>query len=71
LPERIQTNQNQLNSLQQKVIGLETKAENPKYVSRGQNKAFEAIKSIQQEDSQAKACLREASKRLYSVSSGP
>ena len=40
----------QLNSLQQKVIDLETKAENQKYVRRGQNKAFEDIKSIQQED---------------------
>ena len=32
-------------------FGSKTKAENQKYVRRGQNKAFEAIKSIQQEDS--------------------
>jgi hypothetical protein len=50
LEEKIQNLQNQLNSLQQKVIDLETKAENQKYVRRKQNKAFEAIKSIQQED---------------------
>jgi hypothetical protein len=45
--ERIQ---NQLNYLQQKVIDLETKIDNQKYVRRGQNKASENIKSIPQED---------------------
>lgn len=50
LQEKIQILQNQLNSLQQKVIYLETKVENSKYARRGQNKASEAIKSIQQED---------------------
>jgi predicted nucleic acid-binding Zn-ribbon protein len=48
LQEKIQILQNQLNSLQQKVINLETKVENPKYALKGQNKASEAIKSIQQ-----------------------
>jgi hypothetical protein len=48
LEEKIQ---NQLNCLQQKVIDLETKIENQKYVRRGQNKTSEDIKSIQQEDS--------------------
>ena len=55
LEEKIPILQNQLNSLQQKVIGLETKVENQKYVRRGQTKASEDIKSIQEEDSQAKA----------------
>jgi hypothetical protein len=59
LEEKIQILQNQLNSLQQKVIDLETKVENPKYARIEQNKASEAIKSIQQEDyitaTQAKA----------------
>ena len=50
LEEKIQILQNQLNSLQQKVIDLETKAENQKYVRRGQNKASEDIKGVQQED---------------------
>ena len=49
LEEKIQILQNQLNSLQQKVIDLETKAENQKYVRRGQNKASEDIKGVQQE----------------------
>ena len=50
LEEKIQILQNQLNYLQQKVIDLETKIENQKYVRRGQNKASENIKSIPQED---------------------
>jgi hypothetical protein len=54
LEEKIQILQNQLNSLQQKVIDLETKAENKKYVRREQTKAFGAIKSIPQEDSPIK-----------------
>ena len=49
--DKIEIFQNQLNSLQQKVIDLKIKIENQKYVRRGQNKAFEDIKSIQQEDS--------------------
>jgi hypothetical protein len=55
LQKKIQNLQNQLNSLQQKVIDLEPKVENPKYARRGQTKASEAVKSIQQEDSQTKA----------------
>ena len=50
LEEKIQNLQNQLNSLQQKVMDLEAKVDNQKYVRRGHNKAFEATKSIQQED---------------------
>jgi len=49
LEEKIQILQNQLNSLQQKVIDLETKVDNQKYIRRGQNKASEDIKGIQQE----------------------
>jgi hypothetical protein len=55
LEEKIQILQNQLNFVHQKVIDLETKIENPKYARRKQNKASEAIKSIPEEDSQAKA----------------
>ena len=51
--ERIQTNQNQILLLLQRVIDLEIKVE--EYARRRQNKASEAIKSIPQEDSQAKA----------------
>jgi hypothetical protein len=51
LQEKIQILQNQLNSLQQKIIDLETKIDNRKYIGRGQNKASEDIKGIQQEDS--------------------
>src|SRR6476620_11832035 len=50
LEEKIKILQNQLNSLQQKVIDLETKVDNQKYVYREQNKAFEAIKSIPHEN---------------------
>jgi hypothetical protein len=46
LQEKIQ---NQLNSLQQKIIDLETKIDNRKYIGRGQNKASENIKGIQQD----------------------
>ena len=47
LQEKIQILHNQVDSLQQKVIDLETKLENSKYPLRGQNKASETIKSIQ------------------------
>lgn len=50
LEEKIQILQNQLNSFQQKVIDLEAKVNNQEYVRRGQNKAFEATKSIRQEN---------------------
>ena len=49
LQEKIQIFQNQLNSLQQKVMDLEAKIDNQKYIRRGQNKASEDIKGIQQE----------------------
>ena len=49
LQEKIQILQNQLNSLQQKVMDLETKVENRKYARIGQNKASEDIKSIPQD----------------------
>lgn len=47
--------QSQLNSLQQRVINLETKIDNQEYICRGQNKASEDIKGIQQEDSATQA----------------
>lgn len=50
LEEKIQILQNQLNSLQQKVIDLETKIDNQEYIRRGQNKASEDIKNIPQDD---------------------
>ena len=50
LEEKIPILQNQLNSLQQKVIDLETKVDNQKYVYREQNKVSEAIKSIPHEN---------------------
>lgn len=50
LEEKIQILQNQLNTLQQKVMDLETKVKNQEYARTGQNKASEDIKSILQED---------------------
>ena len=54
LKEKILILRNQLNSLEQKVIGLEFKVEDPNYARIRQNKTSEAIKSIQQASLQIK-----------------
>jgi hypothetical protein len=48
LEDKIQIFQNQLDSLQQKVMHLEAKLDNPKYALRSQNKAPDDTKTIQQ-----------------------
>ena len=45
---KIENLQQQIDSLQEKVMDLETKLENPKYAPRSQNKAPDDTKTIQQ-----------------------
>ncbi len=55
LDAKIQTLQNQVDSLQQKIIQLESKLENPKYALSDSSQPLESSKTIQQDDSNLKS----------------